>query len=41
MNNMLKQATTAELIEAERLAIKYSPGFALMIAKEHYKRLSR
>jgi len=36
--NILKQASMAELLKAERIAVKYSPVFALMIAKEIYNR---
>jgi hypothetical protein len=36
--NMLKQASIEELLKAERIAIKYSPVFALMISKEIYNR---
>lgn len=39
-SNMLKQATAAQLIEAERLAIKYTPSLALAIAKELFHRKS-
>jgi hypothetical protein len=37
---MLKQASMAELLKAERVAIKYSPAFALLISKELYHRKS-
>lgn len=36
--NMLKQASIAELLKAERVAIKYSPSFALLISKEIFHR---
>lgn len=36
--NILKQASIAELIKAERIAVKYNPVFALMISKEIYNR---
>lgn len=34
----LKTATIAELLEAERLAIKYSPRFTLVLSEEYYRR---
>lgn len=34
----LKTATIAELLEAERLAIKYSPRFALVLSAEYFRR---
>ena len=36
----LSTYTTQQLIEAERLAVKYTPRFALMLAKEYHKRLN-
>lgn len=36
--NILKQASIEELLKAEKIAIKYSPAFALMISKEIYNR---
>lgn len=34
----LKTATIEQLLEAERLAIKYSPRFALELSTEYYRR---
>ena len=36
----LSAYTTEQLIEAERLAIKYTPRFAIMLAMEYNKRLN-
>lgn len=36
--NILKQASMAELLKAERIAIKYSPAFALLISTEIHHR---
>ncbi len=36
----LQACTTKQLIEAERLAIKYTPRFALMLAMEYNRRLN-
>ena len=38
--NILKQASIEELLKAERIAIKYSPAFALLISKEIFHRKS-
>lgn len=34
----IKTASIAELLEAERIAIKYSPRFALVLSAEYYRR---
>lgn len=36
----LQTYTTEQLVEAERLAIKYTPKLALMLAREYNRRLS-
>lgn len=36
----LQPYTVQQLIEAERLAIKYTPWFALILAREYNKRLN-
>lgn len=36
----LQPYTVQQLIEAERLAIKYTPKLALMLAKEYNRRLN-
>lgn len=36
----LSAYTTEQLVEAERLAIKYTPKLALMLAKEYNRRLN-
>lgn len=37
----LQAYTVQQLIEAERLAIKYTPKLALLISKEYYKRITK
>jgi hypothetical protein len=41
MQNIISKASTSQLLEAERLAIKYNPALALAIAKEYYKRTTQ
>lgn len=36
----LQTYTTEQLVEAERLAVKYTPWFALMLAMEYNRRLN-
>ena len=41
MQSILSKASIIQLIEAERLAIKYSPALALAIAKEYVRRVKK